>query len=148
MTAPPGDSEDHHPHAPNLATRIDAIVLRRACEQAQVWRAAGFPALRMAVNLSGSNLGHPDLVAANLELELTESVAIAESVGALATTPARGHAVQEKTAATVRRWRETHRPTPQRSGRRGLATGRCEAPLSLQVTAQPSAWLPLVESAS
>jgi diguanylate cyclase (GGDEF)-like protein/PAS domain S-box-containing protein len=82
----------------NLATRIDAIVLRRACEQAQVWRAAGFPALRMAVNLSGSNLGHPDLVAsvaqtlrdtgfpaANLELELTEGVAIAESVGALAT---------------------------------------------------------------
>jgi len=52
----------------------------------------------VAVNLSGSNLGHPDLVAsvaqtlrdtgfpaANLELELTESVAIAESVGALAT---------------------------------------------------------------
>ncbi len=76
----------------NLATRIDAIVLRRACEQAQVWRAADFPALRMAVNLSGSNLGHPDLVAsvaqtlhdtgfpaANLELELTEGVAIAES---------------------------------------------------------------------
>ena len=82
----------------NLATRIDAIVLRRACEQGEPWRAAGFPALRMAVNLSGSNLGHPDLVAsvaqtlretgfpaANLELELTEGVAIAESAGALAT---------------------------------------------------------------
>jgi diguanylate cyclase (GGDEF)-like protein/PAS domain S-box-containing protein len=82
----------------NLATRIDAIVLRRACEQAELWRATGFPNLRMAVNLSGSNLGHPDLVAsvaetlrttgfpaANLELELTEGVAIAESAGALET---------------------------------------------------------------
>jgi diguanylate cyclase (GGDEF)-like protein/PAS domain S-box-containing protein len=80
----------------NLATRIDAVVLRRACEQGQAWRAAGFPAMRMAVNLSGSNLQRPDIVdsvaqtlrdtgfpAANLELELTEGVAIAESDNAL-----------------------------------------------------------------
>jgi diguanylate cyclase (GGDEF)-like protein/PAS domain S-box-containing protein len=82
----------------NLATRIDAAVLRRACEQGQAWRAAGFPAIRMAVNLSGSNLQRLDIVdsvaqtlrdtgfpAANLELELTEGVAIAEADGALTT---------------------------------------------------------------
>lgn len=80
----------------NLATRIDAVVLRRACEQGQAWRTAGFPAMRMAVNLSGSNLQHLDIVnsvaqtlrdtgfpAANLELELTEGVAIAEFDDAL-----------------------------------------------------------------
>jgi diguanylate cyclase (GGDEF)-like protein/PAS domain S-box-containing protein len=85
----------------NLATHIDAMVLRRACAQGQAWRAAGFPALRMAVNLSGSNLERPDLVesvaqtlrdtgfpAANLELELTEGVAIAESDDALTTLQA------------------------------------------------------------
>ncbi|HEY6783149.1 MAG TPA: EAL domain-containing protein [Candidatus Dormibacteraeota bacterium] len=85
----------------NLATRIDAVVLRRACEQGQAWRAAGFPDIRMAVNLSGSNLQNPDIVesvaqtlrdtgfpAANLELELTEGVAIAESDNALTTLQA------------------------------------------------------------
>ena len=54
--------------------------------------------MRMAVNLSGTNLDTPDLVAtvartleetgfpaANLELELTEGVVIAESEGVLAT---------------------------------------------------------------
>ena len=85
----------------NLATHIDALVLRRACEQGQAWRAAGFPAMRMAVNLSGSNLQSLDIVdsvaqtlrdtgfpAANLELELTEGVAIAESDDALTTLQA------------------------------------------------------------
>ena len=85
MTAPPGDSEDHHPHAPNLAPATPGPARRRGGARLRRCASAGFPALRMAVNLSGSNLGHPDLVAANLELELTESVAIAESVGALAT---------------------------------------------------------------
>jgi len=85
----------------NLATHIDAVVLRRACEQGQAWRAAGFTAMRMAVNLSGSNLQRLDIVdsvaqtlrdtgfpAANLELELTEGVVIAESDGALTTLQA------------------------------------------------------------
>jgi len=78
----------------NLADRIDAFVLRAACTQGRAWVDAGLPLLRMAVNLSGSNLDNPDLVAtvartlqetgfspANLELELTEGVAIAESEG-------------------------------------------------------------------
>jgi diguanylate cyclase (GGDEF)-like protein/PAS domain S-box-containing protein len=82
----------------NLAGRIDALVLHQACTQGRAWTDAGLPAIRMAVNLSGSNLDKPDLVAtvartlqetgfpaANLELELTEGVVIAESASALAT---------------------------------------------------------------
>ncbi len=82
----------------NLVDRIDAFVLRQACTQGRAWVDAGLPRLRIAVNLSGSNLTNPDLVAnvaatladsgfpaANLELELTEGVVIAESGGALAT---------------------------------------------------------------
>jgi diguanylate cyclase (GGDEF)-like protein len=82
----------------DLAVRIDALVLRQACLQGRAWADAGLPPLRMAVNLSGSNLDNPDLVAtvartleetgfspANLEIELTEGVVIAESDGAVAT---------------------------------------------------------------
>jgi EAL domain-containing protein (putative c-di-GMP-specific phosphodiesterase class I) len=82
----------------NLVDRIDAFVLRQACTQGRAWADAGQPRLRIAVNLSGSNLTNPDLVAnvaatladsgfpaADLELELTEGVVIAESDGALAT---------------------------------------------------------------
>ena len=76
----------------NLAEQIDASVLRQACLQGKAWADAGLSALRMSVNLSGTNLENPDLarsvaatlretgfLAANLELELTEGVAIAES---------------------------------------------------------------------
>lgn len=82
----------------NIADRIDAVVLRTACVQGRSWVDAGFPPLRMAVNLSGKDLDHPGLVAsvartleetgfspANLELELTESVVIAESETVLTT---------------------------------------------------------------
>jgi diguanylate cyclase (GGDEF)-like protein/PAS domain S-box-containing protein len=82
----------------NLAERIDAYVLHQACTQGRAWADAGLPALRMAVNLSGSNLDKPGLVATvartleetgfpadSLELELTEGVAIADSVIALTT---------------------------------------------------------------
>jgi diguanylate cyclase (GGDEF)-like protein/PAS domain S-box-containing protein len=82
----------------NLVERIDALVLREACAQGRAWVDAGLPRLRIAVNLSGSNLSNPDLVAnvaatlaasgfpaASLELELTEGVVIAESEGALRT---------------------------------------------------------------
>ena len=75
-----------------LVQAIDAHVLRRACEQGQRWRAAGITNLRLAVNLSGRNLEDAELVdrvarileetgfpAAQLELELTEGVSIAES---------------------------------------------------------------------
>jgi diguanylate cyclase (GGDEF)-like protein/PAS domain S-box-containing protein len=82
----------------NIAGRIDALILRQACKQGRAWADAGLPRMRMAVNLSGTNLDNPDLVttvartleetgfsAANLELELTEGVVIAESEGAVAT---------------------------------------------------------------
>jgi len=82
----------------NLVERVDAFVLRQACIQGRKWADAGLPPLRLAVNLSGSNLTSPDLVAsvartleetgfapANLELELTEGVAIAESSGVVQT---------------------------------------------------------------
>jgi diguanylate cyclase (GGDEF)-like protein/PAS domain S-box-containing protein len=81
-----------------LVERIDALVLREACTQGHSWADAGLPVMRMAVNLSGSNLARSDLVAsvaaileetgfsaANLELELTEGVVIAESDAVLAT---------------------------------------------------------------
>ena len=66
--------------------------------QGRAWADAGLPPLRMAVNLSGTNLdtaGHRRDVgqdadgdgfsAANLELELTEGVVIAELQGAVGT---------------------------------------------------------------
>jgi diguanylate cyclase (GGDEF)-like protein/PAS domain S-box-containing protein len=81
-----------------LVERIDALVLREACTQGRSWADSGLPVMRMAVNLSGSNLARSDLVAsvaailedtgfsaANLELELTEGVVIAESDAVLAT---------------------------------------------------------------
>jgi diguanylate cyclase (GGDEF)-like protein/PAS domain S-box-containing protein len=77
-----------------LVDRIDRWVLRQACAQGSAWISAGLPMLQMAVNLSGRDLDKADLVAsvaltlaesgfpaANLELELTEGVAIAESEG-------------------------------------------------------------------
>jgi diguanylate cyclase (GGDEF)-like protein/PAS domain S-box-containing protein len=82
----------------NLVERIDASVLRQACTQGRAWTDAGLPPLRLAVNLSGSNLNRPDLVAnvartlqetgfapACLELELTEGVVIAEDAGVVHT---------------------------------------------------------------
>jgi diguanylate cyclase (GGDEF)-like protein/PAS domain S-box-containing protein len=78
-----------------LVERIDAWVLRQACAQGQAWSQSGLADFKMAVNLSGRNLDQPDLVArvaeilsatgfppAQLELELTEGVAINESAGA------------------------------------------------------------------
>ena len=82
----------------NLVERIDAGVLREACTQGRRWTDAGLPVMRLAVNLSGSNLARADLVAsvagileetgfaaANLEIELTEGVVIAKSDAVLAT---------------------------------------------------------------
>lgn len=70
-----------------LINPIGEWVLRRACAQAQAWKEAGFPPLRMAVNLSGRQFlqaGLVDQVRAaladsgldpgSLELELTESI--------------------------------------------------------------------------
>jgi diguanylate cyclase (GGDEF)-like protein len=72
-----------------LIRLIDRWVLRTACEKAQAWRSTGFPALRIAINLSGAELGAHGLAASilatidahevpasQLELEVTESVAV------------------------------------------------------------------------
>jgi len=66
---------------------IGAWVLRTACGQVKEWLEAGYPDLRVAVNLSGRQFAEPDLVemvrgilaevelpARHLELEITESV--------------------------------------------------------------------------
>lgn len=71
---------------------IGAWVLREACRQAAIWRAAGLDVPRMAVNLSIQQIKHgkvTDLVAAacrearldpsRLELEVTESMAMDRS---------------------------------------------------------------------
>ncbi|MDG4552818.1 MAG: EAL domain-containing protein [Candidatus Competibacter sp.] len=69
-----------------LIVPLGEWVLRTACAQAQAWRAAGWPSLLMAVNLSARQIRQPDLVgrvraaladsglpAECLELEITES---------------------------------------------------------------------------
>ena len=78
-----------------LVNQIDMWVLHEACRQGRTWRDEGLGDLRIAVNLSGSDLESPGLVgtvaqtlqetgfpAAMLELELTEGVAIFESASA------------------------------------------------------------------
>jgi diguanylate cyclase (GGDEF)-like protein/PAS domain S-box-containing protein len=74
-----------------LIAQIGEWVLRRACRQAQQWRQAGFPEMRVAVNVSPHQIrrtAFPDLVAAVLEeagltpdalvLEITEGVLMTE----------------------------------------------------------------------
>jgi EAL domain-containing protein (putative c-di-GMP-specific phosphodiesterase class I) len=78
-----------------LILAIGKWVLRTACEQAQTWRAEGLPVNRMAVNVSGRQFAlaeYPNEVAeilketgldpAVLELEITESVVMADEVWA------------------------------------------------------------------
>ncbi|BCR06446.1 hypothetical protein DESUT3_35150 [Desulfuromonas versatilis] len=70
-----------------LIQTLGRWVLRSACAQAALWQQAGYPALRMCVNLSGVQLRQGDLLEMvdqaleetglrpkDLELELTESV--------------------------------------------------------------------------
>jgi EAL domain-containing protein (putative c-di-GMP-specific phosphodiesterase class I) len=78
-----------------LVHQVDMWVLQEACRQGHFWHREGLGDLRMAVNLSGSDLESPGLVAtvartlketgfaaSLLELELTEGVAIFESAKA------------------------------------------------------------------
>jgi diguanylate cyclase (GGDEF)-like protein len=78
-----------------LILAIGAWVLRQACQQAQAWRAEGLPVQRMAVNVSGRQfalaeftgqvaaiLQETGLEPAVLELEITESVVMADEVWA------------------------------------------------------------------
>jgi diguanylate cyclase (GGDEF)-like protein/PAS domain S-box-containing protein len=74
-----------------LIVPIGEWVLREACRQARIWVGEFDPALRMAVNLSARQFAHSGLLrsvaaaladtglaAANLELELTESLVMQE----------------------------------------------------------------------
>ncbi|MRR08994.1 GGDEF domain-containing protein, partial [bacterium] len=74
-----------------LIEPLGAWVLDEACRQLAAWRAEGIADLRMAVNLSAQQLRSPDLVSlvhdtlvrydfgqGELELEITESVAMAD----------------------------------------------------------------------
>ncbi len=75
-----------------LMVPIGAWVLRAACEQARIWRESGRLPIRLAVNVSGQQLQHPDFVATvrdslrdsglgprDLELEITESTILQAS---------------------------------------------------------------------
>jgi EAL domain-containing protein (putative c-di-GMP-specific phosphodiesterase class I) len=70
-----------------LIVPVGEWILRTACAQARAWQSAGFPPLRMAVNISPRQFRHPRLAerirsilaetaldAGLLELELTESM--------------------------------------------------------------------------
>ncbi|HEY9707952.1 MAG TPA: EAL domain-containing protein [Oculatellaceae cyanobacterium] len=73
-------------------------ILKTACCQAQLWQTAGFPSIRIAVNLSGHQLNQPNLRRSvvgilketgldpsYLELELTESTVLQNPEAALTT---------------------------------------------------------------
>jgi EAL domain-containing protein (putative c-di-GMP-specific phosphodiesterase class I) len=84
-----------------LIVPIGDWVLRTACEQNRVWRDAGLPELKIAVNLSARQLKHPGLVgrvlqivadsgmpAHCLDLEITEGMLIDDLDGNCATMSA------------------------------------------------------------
>ncbi|MEI6045334.1 MAG: EAL domain-containing protein [Chloroflexota bacterium] len=81
-----------------LIIPIGEWVLRTACAKAKAWQEAGFPSLRMAVNLSArqftqsdlsqkvvSILAETGLAPQYLELELTESLVIQDATATIAT---------------------------------------------------------------
>ncbi|WP_229422636.1 bifunctional diguanylate cyclase/phosphodiesterase [Telluria aromaticivorans] len=81
-----------------LIVPIGAWVLRTACRQNQHWQRAGFGPLRVGVNLSARQFSEPDLVqtvqrvldetglgADSLEIELTESMMMADVESAIDT---------------------------------------------------------------
>lgn len=80
-----------------LIVPVGEWVLRTACTDAKGWREAGIPSLRVAVNLSARQFGHEDLSgtvartlqetgfnALNLELELTESILMEDTLKSVA----------------------------------------------------------------
>ncbi len=81
-----------------LIIPIGEWVLRQACAQAKAWRVEGLPTLRMAVNLSARQFAQKDLTQLVttileeselepdcLELEITESMVMADVEGAIET---------------------------------------------------------------
>jgi diguanylate cyclase (GGDEF)-like protein/PAS domain S-box-containing protein len=84
-----------------LIHAIGTWVLRTVCEQVKEWLTAGYPDLRVAVNLSGRQFAEPGLVetvrgilaaaelpARHLELEITESVLMHDAELAITTIEA------------------------------------------------------------
>ncbi len=80
-----------------LILQIGTWVMREACGQARVWRDAGLPDLRVAVNLSNRQFRHPDLIALvsqalaetglpahALEIELTETIVMHDRADSVA----------------------------------------------------------------
>lgn len=79
-----------------LIVPIGEWVLRTACAQAMAWAQAGLPLVNLAVNLSARQLQHPNLVgmvaqvlaetglpATRLELEITETAAMADMAASI-----------------------------------------------------------------
>ena len=75
-----------------LIVELGAWVLRESCRQARVWHAAGFPDVRIAVNVSVMQLAHPGfeqqlwriveetgIDPSRLELELTETALVKDT---------------------------------------------------------------------
>lgn len=91
-----------------LIVTIGEWVLREACRQNKAWQDAGLGFLRVAVNLSPRQFGHPDLVASidrilretglapcYLEIELTENLIMMEITRAVdVLTELKGHGIQ------------------------------------------------------
>jgi len=84
--------------ATGFIVQLGEWVLQTACRQMQVWQNAGFPGLRVAVNLSARQFHQPDLSSrvaqilaeigfepSSLELELTESLMVEDAPSAIAT---------------------------------------------------------------
>jgi EAL domain-containing protein (putative c-di-GMP-specific phosphodiesterase class I) len=80
-----------------LIVPIGEWVLHQACSQVMAWRRAGLPLVKLAVNLSARQLQHSNLVAmvdqvladtglpvACLELEITETAAMADMAASIA----------------------------------------------------------------
>ena len=72
-----------------LIVPMGELILKTACKQNKVWQDAGFPPMRVAVNLSAKQFQQPDLIEMiersleetgldprHLEIEITESVAM------------------------------------------------------------------------
>lgn len=81
-----------------LIHELGAWVLREACRQGQEWADAGLPPIRVAVNISGRQFKQDDLIdlidqvlqetglnPGRLELELTESILMDNTQGAIST---------------------------------------------------------------
>ncbi|OHC67872.1 MAG: hypothetical protein A2045_04925 [Rhodocyclales bacterium GWA2_65_20] len=81
-----------------MIVAIGEWVLHEACRQARAWHGAGWPGLKVAVNLSAVQFRHGNLAAALaralaatavdadcIELELTEAILTHDAAGALAT---------------------------------------------------------------